>query len=74
MERESLFQFLYRFLLESDYPVVLQVFWKLLTWSMTALIAAEVIPHVQSLGGQVLLSILATAFFVGGLFTKLGDE
>lgn len=72
-EHPSLHQFLYRFLLESDLPVALQVVWKLLTLGMAALIAVEVIPNVTALSGQIFLSVLATAFFVGGLFTKLGD-
>lgn len=61
------------FLFESDLPVALQVFWKLLLFGTAALISIEVIPNVKSVGGQILLSVIVSVFFVSGVFLKLGE-
>lgn len=60
------------FLFESDLPWPLQVFWKLLTWSLAGLLfyAASAAPSTE---GAVVISIFAASFVLIGLFTKLGD-
>ena len=66
-------QFLYLWLLKSDLPVALQVFWKLLLWGMASLLWFEVAPAMHSIGGQVAFYAYGAAFALFGLFTKLGD-
>lgn len=71
----SLFQFLYRWLIESDLPWGLQVFWKLLAFALAGLLVYANTTWEQPPSGVVrgLLYAFAGFFILLGLFSKLGD-
>ena len=65
-------QALYEFLLESDLPVALQVFWKLLGLAGTGLLVYAAL-SATSAQGTVAIGLLAGLWFLMTLFTKLGE-
>lgn len=63
---------LFDFLFESDLPVGLQVFWKLLTFSGAGLLIYAATSSA-SLAARIGIIGLALAWILLGIFTKLGD-
>lgn len=63
-----------RFLFESDYPPwPFQVVWKLLAFTLAALIVYAGL-SATSTEGSVVLYVFAACFVVIGLFGKLGEQ